>query len=171
MELVIRRLITPEELETFIPVIRNSFKTVADQLGLTESNSPTNPAFTTSEKMNDLYEKAECFGLYFKNLPCGFFAIEFTNASSTAFLERVCVIPEQRHNGFGKQILDYSSDYCRSINKSVLSIGIINSNTILKNWYIDNGFSVISLKKYPHLTFDVCFLEKDLNLLPKKPPF
>lgn len=149
-------------LSCFTDVIKNSFRTVADQYGLTEKNSPTNPAFTTIDSLKKIESKAECFGLYLDSTPCGFFALEFNSESKTFYLERVCVLPEQRHNGLGKAILNFAENYCKNHNADKISIGIMNDNTILKKWYIENGYTEICIKQFPHIKFEVCFLE---NLL------
>lgn len=160
---LINKIYGVKELELFTNVIRNSFRTVADQFGLTEINSPTNPAFTTAENLKNLALKAECFGLYKNGIPCGFFALEFNYESKSVFLERVCVLPEYRHNGFGKTILEFAESYCRERSADKISIGMMNNNTVLKNWYIENGFTEISVKQFSHLLFDVCFLENHLK--------
>jgi len=147
----------------FVDIIQKSFRTVADQYGLTEKNSPTNPAFTTIENLQKIASQSECFGLYLNNTPCGFFALEFHDEDKTVFLERVCILPELRHNGFGKAILVFAENHCKKHKIEKISIGIMNQNTILKKWYQKNGYTEISSKQYPHLPFEVCFLENQLK--------
>ncbi len=74
------------QLSLFVDIIRVSFKTVAAQYGLTELNSPTNPAFTTLENLNKIALKAECFGIYINTTPSGFFAIEFSSEDKTSMI-------------------------------------------------------------------------------------
>jgi hypothetical protein len=46
--------------------------------------------------------------------------------------------------------------------KEEVKIGIINENLKLKKWYIDYSFIELAVKQYPHLPFNVCFLEKEV---------
>ncbi len=156
---VIKKIENLSELLQFLPVIKESFKTVAEQLGLNEKNAPTNPAFSTPEDLNKLALKSDCFALYENNKPCGFFALEYKDDLNIFFLERVSVVPDKRHKGYGKSILDFAKNYCKNQNSTKISIGIINENIILKNWYIKNEFIEISVKKFSHLPFNVCFME------------
>ena len=39
-----------------------------------------------------------------------------------------------------------------------ITIGIIEENTVLKNWYADHGFVHTGTKKFPHLPFTVGFM-------------
>ncbi len=159
----IKKISDQETLPLFVPVIRKSFKTVADQFGFTETDSPTNPAFTDIEKLKALASKAQCFGLFADDTPAGFFALEYDNESKTCYLERVCVLPEYRHSGLGRNILKHAENECKSHCMEKISIGIINSNHILKVWYQAFGFIEIGVRTYPHLPFEVCFLEKELK--------
>ncbi|HPJ33600.1 MAG TPA: GNAT family N-acetyltransferase [Spirochaetota bacterium] len=147
------------QLKTYHNIIRLSFKTVADHFGLNEINSPSNPAFISIEKLEDLMQKAQCFGVIENDIPCGFFAIEFAQKARSSYLERLCIVPEKRHNGYGKSILDFAVKYASAAGSDKISIGIMNKNQILKNWYIDYGFNEVSIKKFPHIPFDVCFLD------------
>jgi hypothetical protein len=40
-----------------------------------------------------------------------------------------------------------------------MKIGIIEESTILKNWYIENGFIHTGTKRYEHLPFTSGYLE------------
>jgi hypothetical protein len=44
-----------------------------------------------------------------------------------------------------------------------LSLAMINEHTILKKWYESLGFKEIETKKFPHLTFTVCFMRMELK--------
>ena len=67
-------------LKESVEVIRNSFRTVADEFGLTEENCPTNPAFISFTKLRELRDKrVRMFGLFCGNRQIGFVAIEKSN--------------------------------------------------------------------------------------------
>ncbi len=73
------------------------------------------------------------------------------------------VLPEYRHFGYGKKLLDKAFNEIRERKARYVSIGIINENTVLKRWYLQNGFIEYETKKYDHLPFTVCLLGMDLE--------
>jgi len=158
----IRAILSEKELKNFLHVIINSFTTVSDELGLTRETAPTNPAFITIDRLLDVYKKIQCFGLYYKNLPIGFFGLE-QSADSQLILEKLSVLPEFRHKGYGKMILDYAIKSAAAMNMAKVSIAIINENIRLKKWYMNYGFSEVRINIFPHLPFEVCFMELNLD--------
>jgi ribosomal protein S18 acetylase RimI-like enzyme len=88
-------------LENCARIIRESFFTVAGELGLTPENAPTNPAFITTEKLQEAYEKGIImFGLFLGEEQAGFFALEAAG-EGVYYLERLAVLPGYRHRGWG----------------------------------------------------------------------
>lgn len=75
-------------------------------------------------------------------------------------LHNLAVLPEYRHNGFGKRLLDHAKDIVKSLGGSMIQISIIEESTVLKNWYIANGFVHIGTKKFDHLPFTSGYLER-----------
>ncbi len=158
MGLKIRKVIDEDEVCT--EVIRNSFITVADEFNITRENAPTNPAFAGPDSLAKMREKGiELFAAYFADLCIGFVAAE--KASEDVFyMERLAVLPEYRHKGYGKELIDFVVDFVREHGGKKISIGIINENRVLKAWYIRYGFVETGLKAFKHLPFEVCFMEK-----------
>jgi ribosomal protein S18 acetylase RimI-like enzyme len=89
----------------------------------------------------------------------GFVAIEKSD-KYLFFMEKLAVLPEYRHNGYGSRLIGFVVETVKKAGGKKISIGIINENKVLKDWYIQNGFSVSIIKQFPHLPFDVCFLER-----------
>ena len=160
--LIIKKLVTIVEFRTCASVIRKSFLTVAKDLNLSKKNAPTNPAFITYEKLKEEINKKNIiyFGLYpEKETLAGCVAIERAD-NDIYYMERLAVLPEYRHKGFGVQLIDFVVKYVKSHGGKKISIGIINENDILKKWYIKQGFHEINTSRFDHLPFTVCFLEK-----------
>ena len=161
---MIREIITLNDIQSSVTVIQQSFITVADDFGLTVHNCPTNAAFIGE---SDLLMKKEngvrMFGLFEEENQIGFVALEKASPDSTLFyMERLAVLPEYRHKGYGLLLMNFAFDEARKNNGTKISIGIINENLKLKKWYIDYDFEEVMVKQYPHLPFDVCFLEKEV---------
>lgn len=74
-------------------------------------------------------------------------------------LHNLAVLQEYRHKGFGKLLLDYAKEVVKSLGGSRIKIGIIEESTVLKDWYIANGFVHIGTKKFDHLPFTSGYLE------------
>ncbi|MCP4764043.1 MAG: GNAT family N-acetyltransferase [archaeon] len=170
---MIKEIRDKKDLEKSVQIIRKSFLTVALQFNLTEKNAPSNPAYITFERLEQMKnENIKLFGLFHyeenekkreieEKKQIGFLAIEKAD-DSLYYLEKVAVLPEFRHRGYGKKILDFASDYVKKENGLKISVGMINENIILKNWYIKHSFVESSVKKFEHLPFTVCFLEKEI---------
>ena len=150
-------------LRRSVAVIRESFKAVADEFGLTEENCPTNPAFITLERLEKLREKgAEFFGLYEDGEQIGFVALEKAEGG-VHYLEKLAVVPGHRHKGHGKNLVDFACDYTAAAYGTAVSIGIMDNHTLLKDWYKTLGFIESGTKRFEHLPFAVCFMEKRLD--------
>jgi len=157
---MIRRIISDEDIKSSALVLRKAFSTVAHQFGLTEENCPTNSAFIQDKALFEMREKgASMFGLFEDDTQVGFVAVE-RSTDSLFYLEKLAVIPEFRHKNYGKQLMDYASDYIKAQGGKEISIGIIYENSVLKTWYTNYGFEETGLKEYDHLPFTVCFMKK-----------
>lgn len=151
-----------DELATSLRVITESFSTVAAEFGLSKENCPTHPAFMTLTRLQEALEKkVEFFGLFSGKLQIGFVAVE-KSTDEVFFLERLSVLPDYRHHGYGKKLLDYASDFIKAQGGKVVKIALINEHIVLKQWYLDYGFTETGTKNFPHLPFTVCFMEKEI---------
>jgi len=159
----IREIAAELEIEACAGVIRGSFRTVADELGLTEENAPTNPAFITPEKLKEALagKPVRFFGLFDDGRQVGCVALEPSrDESGVFFLERLAVVPEARHKGYGVALLNFAFREAKKANAEKIKIGIIDENRVLKRWYLDYGFAEEGTKTFAHLPFTVCFMEK-----------
>ena len=74
-------------------------------------------------------------------------------------LHNLSVLPDYRHNGFGKMLLDHAKETVKALGGNTIKIGIIEESGVLKNWYIVNGFVHVGAKKFDHLPFTSGYLE------------
>lgn len=149
------------QLDNSVRVIRNSFRTVAEEFGLTVENCPTHPSSVTIQQIKELKATGlRLFGLFAGADQVGFVAIERGN-ENLYHMEKLAVLPEYRHKGSGTELVRFVLDYVSKESGNKLSIGIIDEHKILKDWYKKLGFVVTSTKIFPHLPFTVCFMERD----------
>jgi len=157
----IREIQNEHDIKNSVAVIRDSFRTVAIEFGLNELNCPTHPSLMTLDKLLELEKKARLFGLFLANVQVGFVAIEKAD-DTLYYMDKLAVLPEYRHKGYGRKLVRFVFEQVKKSKGERISIGIINESTVLKNWYIGNGFAKTGTKKFEHLPFTVCFMEKSL---------
>ena len=163
-ELSIREIPDENELRSSARVVRNAFRTVALDFNLTRENSPTHPSFITTRRLReDRNRGVKFFGLFLESRQIGFIAVERTDAA-LYYVERLAVLPTYRHRGYGKKLMEFAFEYIRANGGTKVSIGIINEQTILKNWYKGLDFEEISTREFAHLPFTVCFMEREISL-------
>jgi diamine N-acetyltransferase len=159
----IRELARSESVEASAQVVAASFASVASDLHLTRENCPTHPSFITASDLARLgANPAVFFGLFDRaKRQIGFVALERASGSAY-YLEKLAVVPECRHHGYGGLLMDRAVEYVRSQGARTISISIVDDNAVLKDWYLHYGFVETRTAAFPHLPFRVCFMEKTL---------
>ena len=145
-------------------VIRQSFATVARDLGLTRVNCPRHPAFITDgemlEKHNADYSP---FGLFQGGKMVGFVSLTHMGGGVYA-MNKLSVLPGFRHHGHGKALLDFCKEKVLEWGGLKIEIDLVEENTVLKNWYAANGFKHTAAKRFPWFPFTVGYMEwENLN--------
>ena len=162
--MIIREVDLNKELEQLVAVIRRSFITVAHDFNITPGNAPTNPAFIDEESLLKSAEKKDLnyYGCYEQETIVGCYALEKA-FHQTYYLERLAVIPEKRHQGYGRALVLDAFKRAKEKGGNNISIAIIEEHEILKNWYKNLGFVETGRKTFAHLPFGVCFLRHVLE--------
>lgn len=147
-----------DDLPTCLELIHDSFITVAKEYGLTEQNCPANPAYITYERLKyDFENGALMYGYVADDEIIGFVRI-IKKDEYTFELGRLAVLPEYRHNKIGSNLINFVKDKVCELGGKKIIIGIIEENTRLKNWYIQNGFIHTGTLTLAHLPFVVGYL-------------
>jgi len=151
--------VTKDNLPECLNVIHQSFATVAADFGLTEENCPKHTSFIPISYLETQMKWGWLmFGLYTDERIIGYMSLS-KEADKAYELHNLAILPEFRHLGFGTQLLDYAKETVKSLGGSKINIGIIEESTVLKNWYITNGFEHVGTKKFDHLPFTSGYLE------------
>ena len=153
--------LNPAEFSIAAELIRKSFSTVAKEFGLTAQNCPTHTSFITTEDIQKHFEWGWLmYGFYEDNQIVGHISISKSQETDGAYEpHNLAVLPEYRHKGYGKQLLDFCKAKAKDLGGTKLHIGIIEENTVLKNWYAANGFIHTGTKRFPQFPFIVGFME------------
>lgn len=161
---MIQKVNLQSDFAALAALLNESFATIAKEFGLTKENSPTNNAFITGEQLeSQLIDSREFYAYKEKDRLIGFIAIEKSaNDPDTFYIEKLAVVPDYRHSGIGLQLINFASERIKKLGGKRISIGLIDSNTILKDWYFKQGYKVVEIKTFNHLPFDVCLMEKNI---------
>ena len=156
---MITKVNSSEQLIICLDIIHKSFQTVADEMNLTKDNCPSYTAFIPIEKLISQFEKNTPMFLYqYNGCFVGYFSLSINDDGVE--LNNLAVLPVYRHLGIGKELVDYAITYSKNIlGANKIKIGIVEENTILKEWYEKIGFVLTGTKKFEHLPFNVGFME------------
>ncbi|MCL2426694.1 MAG: GNAT family N-acetyltransferase [Oscillospiraceae bacterium] len=151
--------LTAEHLPEYADVIRKSFATVAQDFGYTSENCPGHTSFITNERLkNKIKEGYYPFGCIIADKIIGFASLTDIG-NGTYEMNDVAILPEYRHFKYGKTLLDFCKSKVAEFGGQKISIGIIETNTRVKNWYTANGFIHTGTKKYESVQFEVGHME------------
>lgn len=79
--------------------------------------------------------------------------------NSTLKIDNIVILPEYRNMGIGTKFLRYLKEFCKNNGYTKLTLGMIDDNTMLKKWYIKNGFSESHKVKFPKAPFTTVYME------------
>lgn len=143
-------------------VIRESFETVALEFGITEENCPTHPAFITPISLDEMLRSGiELHGLFIYGCQVG--AVTIENVGGNAYyLGKLAILPDFRRRGLGDILVRFAIDNVKARGATLLKLAAVDKATRLKNWYKGFGFVEMGTKKFDHMPFRVCFMQKGL---------
>ena len=162
---MIKKVTEKDNFKSLAKLLNDSFIAVIDDFGITKDNCPSHNAFIDSETLKSkLITNREFYKLDNNGYPVGFIVIERSEKEKkTFYIEKVAVHPDFRHNGLGKQLMDFATKRIIDLGGERISIGLIDSNTKLKKWYNNQGYRETGVKIFDHLPFNVCFMERRLD--------
>lgn len=147
-----------------VNVIKESFLTVADELGYTVDNAPRFTAFATTEYRLSYQLKKEhrpMFAYYVDDKIIGYYSLALQD-NNECELNNVCVLPQYRHRHIGAKLLEDAYKKAKELGCQKINIGIVEENIILRKWYEDNGFVHIGTKKFDFFPFTCGYMERNL---------
>ena len=148
-----------DQLNICLDIIRKSFFTVAEEFALTENNCPSHTAFMTIDKLEKQFDGNRAMFLFYQDeIPVGYFSLAKCNDNEWE-MNNLAVLPDYRHLGCGQKMVEFAVATVKSYGGNKISIGIIEENVKLKDWYLKLGFNHISTRKFEHLPFTGGFME------------
>jgi len=162
MEII--QIYSNDNLADSVYVLNTSHNTVAELFGFTKATNPTNNAFIDESTLKFQLEKGiELYGMLIDRKLMACIAIEKSKRDlDTYYIEKVSVIPAYRNKGYGTELINFALAKIKEMKGKRASLSLIDSYTVLKQWYSVQGFVEISTKDFEHLPFRVCFMSKEL---------
>jgi ribosomal protein S18 acetylase RimI-like enzyme len=150
----------------YIPItrlLRDSFIGIAEEMGFTEENCPNHVAFITQERVLEQLgsDMAYCFGIRDDGKWIGFVAVAQYGESYE--ITRLAVMPEYRHKGYGRALMDRACDKARELGLESIGLGMLYDNVVLKQWYEAQGFVAGEPFTPEGASFTACGMSKKLN--------
>ena len=150
-----------DEIPDCVELIKRSFRTVADEYGITEENAPRFTAFaTTAERL--LWQKDNENRLMYvyeqDGVLCGYYSL-LMQENGECELNNLAVLPEYRHKGIGRELLKHAADEARKAGCKVMHIGIVEENQVLRKWYEANGAVHLGTHKFDFFPFTCGYMK------------
>jgi ribosomal protein S18 acetylase RimI-like enzyme len=101
----------------------------------------------------------ELFGCFIDGVLSGSVGYKACVDAGLYYIERLAVLPELRHQGLGRKLVDFAVEQIRRQGGRTAQIEIVDKNTRLKAWYQALGFKEVEVSEYPNLPFLVCTME------------
>jgi ribosomal protein S18 acetylase RimI-like enzyme len=148
-----------------VALLRVAFGTVAKEFGITEVSAPTNAAFTTIDNLQKhLQNGMTLYGMFFDSKLVGCVAVKRSKADALVFyIERLAVAPEERHRGYGDKLLAFAIEQIQKGGGTTVSVGLMDSNVKLKEWYQSKGFVQHDCRRIGSLPFKVRFMSRGVT--------
>ena len=159
---MIRQIASDDELRASAQVIRDSYRTVADDLGITSERWPGYAVFISDEELLSTAEAGITFYAEFDgNTQVGVFGAKLRD-DGKFWLEKVAVLPDCRHRGIGTRLVEFACALARDAGAKIIRLAAIDDNQVLKEWYVRMGFVPVELRHFEHVPYPVCMMEKDV---------
>jgi len=113
------------------------------------------PSVVHTQKITDGYYP---FGCFIDKKIIGFVSLS-DKGEGIYEMNTLSILPEYRHLGYGKLLLDYCKNKCVEFGGNKIVISLADTDDILKEWYIANGFVHTGAKKFKQLPLPVGYME------------
>jgi len=148
-------------------ILNKSFMTVALQFNFTKETVERFPAFIKSDIIdNQLKNGLKMYGYNENNKIVGCVGYSFCK-DKVYLIERLGTLPEYRHKGIGKKLMEFIEDKIRENGGKVAEIHVVDINEILIKWYKNMNYKQIRTDKLydgeRKLPFNSYVMNKELS--------
>jgi len=144
-------------------ILNKAFLTVAQQFGFTKENASTFPAFINSDRIDGFLQNGlKMYGYKNNDLIIGCAGYSYYK-DQVYFIERLATLPEYRHLGIGRKLMDFVESKIVEIGGKIAEIHVVDKNLILREWYKQLGYVEIRIDEIKTLPFNSCVMNKELK--------
>lgn len=152
-----------EQLPLCLETLHSAFGESAKRLGYTKETYPTSAAYITLEELIEAKDRgvhmyAACVE---GGKVAGYVQLEKQGDGVYAF-RRFAVLPEYQKLGIGRALVSHCRDRAALYGGKKLTLMMINDNKKLKEFYISNGFAVVSTHRDGTYPFEYSIMELEL---------
>jgi ribosomal protein S18 acetylase RimI-like enzyme len=147
-------------------ILNKAFMTVALQFGFTKETVQRFPAFIGSDVINNQFINGlKMYGYNINEQIVGCVGYSFYK-DQIYIIERLSTLPEYRHLGIGKKLMEYIENKIRENGGKIAEIHVVDKNVLLVEWYKKMNYKQIRVDKLfdgtKKLPFDSCVMVKEL---------
>ncbi len=151
------------EIPLCVQLIRDAFATVAVEFGITPENAPRFTAFATTEERLRWQLNQEKRTMHVavdaEERIVGYCSVHRLQEGAWE-LCNLAVLPSWRHIGIGGLLVEDACRTVRNAGGSLVKIGIVEENRVLRKWYENAGFVHTGTEKFDFFPFTCGYLEK-----------
>ena len=147
-------------------ILNKAFMTVAKDFNFTKETVERFPAFMKSDVIENQFKnglKMYGYNINDKIVSCGGYSFY---KDQIYIIERLGTLPEYRHNGIGKKVMEFIENKIKENSGKIVEIHVVDINEILVNWYKDMNYKHIRTDKLydgeRKLPFNSCVMNKEL---------
>jgi len=145
-------------------ILNRAFITVARQYNFTKENAPTFSAFINSDRIDGFLNNGlKMYGYKKDNQIIGCVGYSYYK-DRIYFIERLATLPEYRHLGVGKKLMQFAENEIKDIGGEIAEIHVVDKNIVLREWYKKLNYVEIRIDEIKTLPFDSCVMNKELKL-------
>ena len=148
-------------------ILNKAFMTVALQFNFTKETVERFPAFMKPDIIeNQLKNGLKMFGYKEDNKIVGCVGYSFYK-DKIYMIERLGTLPEYRHKGIGKKLMEFIENKIRENGGEIAEIHVVDINEILVKWYKNMNYKQIRTDKLydgeRKLPFNSCVMNKSIK--------
>jgi diamine N-acetyltransferase len=143
-------------------ILNKAFLTVAQQYNFTKENASTFPAFINNDRIENSLNnglKMYCYKNDSQIIGCVGYSFY---KEQIYFIERLATLPEFRHLGVGKKLMQFVESKIMEIGGKIVEIHVVDKNIVLREWYKKLNYMEIRIDEIKTLPFNSCVLNKEL---------
>ncbi|MDR0301512.1 MAG: GNAT family N-acetyltransferase [Treponema sp.] len=158
-----KNIIEINDSKIITEILNRAFMTVAKQYNFTKENAPTFPAFINSDRIDaSLNNGLKMYGYKTNNQIIGCVGYSYYK-DQIYFIERLATLPEYRHSGIGKSLMEYAEDRIKDIGGKIAEIHVVDKNATLREWYKKLYYVEMRIEEIKTLPFNSCVMNKELE--------